>query len=95
MDLCSVLSVPLYGNISGKFGMVWRFLPMADPFVDFMVSRDLDSRYNTSFMHLSILWQYLNAISRFINNIPKLSLNAICRLRCPQKITNIKKWPAR
>ena len=46
MDLCSVLSILPYGNISGRFGMVWRFLPMADPFVDFMVSRDLDSRYN-------------------------------------------------
>ena len=51
MDLCSVLNIPPYGNISGKFGMVWRFLPMADPFVDFMVSRDLDSRYNKSFMY--------------------------------------------
>jgi hypothetical protein len=25
--------------------MVWHFLPMADPLVDVMVSRDLDSRY--------------------------------------------------
>ncbi|XP_023347972.1 uncharacterized protein LOC111716729 isoform X2 [Eurytemora carolleeae] len=46
MDLCSVLSVPPYGNISSKFGMIWRFLPLADPFVDFMVSRDLDSRFS-------------------------------------------------
>ncbi|XP_023341272.1 uncharacterized protein LOC111711215 [Eurytemora carolleeae] len=46
MDLCSVLSVPPYGDISRKFGMIWRFLPLADPFVDFMVSRDLDSRFS-------------------------------------------------
>ncbi|XP_023332449.1 uncharacterized protein LOC111704444 [Eurytemora carolleeae] len=46
MDLCSVLSVPPYGDISRKFGMIWRFLPLADPLVDFMVSRDLDSRFS-------------------------------------------------
>ncbi|XP_023348814.1 uncharacterized protein LOC111717550, partial [Eurytemora carolleeae] len=46
MDVCSVKSLGPYGDISGKFGMVWRFLPMADPFVDFMVSRDLDSRFS-------------------------------------------------
>ena len=38
-------SIPGFGDISAKFGMVWRFLPMADPLVDVMVSRDLDSRY--------------------------------------------------
>ena len=69
MDLCSVLSIPPYGNISAKFGMVWRFLPMADPFVDFMVSRDLDSRYNKSFMYLSIFWQNLTTIKRFQHSI--------------------------
>jgi len=40
-----VRSIPGFGDISAKFGMVWRFLPMADPLVDVMVSRDLDSRY--------------------------------------------------
>ena len=47
IDLCSILSVPPYGDISRKFGMIWRFLPLADPFVDFMVSIDLDSRYTS------------------------------------------------
>jgi len=46
LDLCSVKSLPKYGDISAKFGMVWRFLPMADPYVDIMVSRDLDSRFS-------------------------------------------------
>jgi len=55
MDLCSVLSVPPYGNISSKFGMIWRFLPLADPFVDFMVSRDLDSRYTSLGSPIEIL----------------------------------------
>jgi len=46
-DLCSVRSLPRYGDISSMFGMVWRFLPMADPYVDIMVSRDLDSRLSS------------------------------------------------
>ena len=29
------------------FGMLWRFLPVLDPTVDLMVSRDLDSRLTT------------------------------------------------
>jgi hypothetical protein len=42
--VCSVKNITGFGDISSKFGMVWRFLPMADPFVDVMISRDLDSR---------------------------------------------------
>ena len=44
-QLCSVRNLPGFGDISAKFGMVWRFLPVADPLVDVMISRDLDSRY--------------------------------------------------
>ena len=32
------------GDLSSVFGMLWRFLPVLDPTVDMMVSRDLDSR---------------------------------------------------
>merc|ERR1719431_1051297 len=45
-DLCPVTHLPQYGDLSAVFGMVWRFLPMADPTVDIMISRDLDSRFS-------------------------------------------------
>ena len=35
------------GDLSSVFGMLWRFLPVLDPSVDVMVSRDLDSRLTT------------------------------------------------
>ena len=37
-------SLPQLGDLSGMFGMVWRFLPLLDPGVEVVVSRDLDSR---------------------------------------------------
>ena len=37
-------SLPRYGDLSKIFGMVWRFLPLLDPLVDAVASRDLDSR---------------------------------------------------
>jgi len=43
-DICSVDALAKYGDLSSIFGMLWRFLPMLDPSVDIMVSRDLDSR---------------------------------------------------
>jgi len=46
LDLCSAEHSELFGDVSGKFGMVWRFLPLADPRVDVMISRDLDSRFS-------------------------------------------------
>ena len=30
-----------YGNVADSFGMLWRFAPMSDPFVDEFHSRDL------------------------------------------------------
>ena len=47
MDLCPVreLHSPASGQpLLPKFGMVWRFAPMADEFVTEFHSRDLDSR---------------------------------------------------
>merc|ERR1712242_661726 len=46
LDLCPVTDLPGYGDISKKFGMVWRFVAVSDGDVDFMVSRDLDSRFS-------------------------------------------------
>ena len=40
-------SLPQLGDLSGMFGMVWRFLPLLDPSVEVVVSRDLDSRLTT------------------------------------------------
>ena len=44
LDTCPVDSLPRYGDLSKVFGMVWRFLPLLDPLVDAVASRDLDSR---------------------------------------------------
>ena len=44
LDTCPVDSLPRYGDLSKIFGMVWRFLPLLDPLVDAVASRDLDSR---------------------------------------------------
>ena len=40
-------SLPDLGDLSSLFGMLWRFLPVLDPSVDLVVSRDLDSRLTT------------------------------------------------
>ena len=40
-----VSALPGLGNLSSVFGMTWRFLPLSDPAVDIVVSRDVDSRY--------------------------------------------------
>ena len=45
LNLCSVRSLTGYGEVSSVLGTVWRFLPMADPAVDVVIVRDLDSRY--------------------------------------------------
>merc|ERR1711976_920734 len=44
LDTCAVDNLQDYGDLSSVFGMIWRFLPMMDPTVDMMGSRDLDSR---------------------------------------------------
>ena len=42
--MCPVDSLAHLGDLSSVFGMLWRFLPLVDPQVSVMVSRDLDSR---------------------------------------------------
>merc|ERR1719477_412850 len=44
LELCPVNNAPVVGDVSRVMGMTWRFLPMTDPAVDILVSRDLDSR---------------------------------------------------
>ena len=47
LDLCSVVHEEMkrqYGDLTRHFGMIWRFIPMADPLVKEWHSRDLDSR---------------------------------------------------
>jgi len=46
IDLCHVKNIPVLGDVSKVFAMNWRFLPMLDPQVSHMVSRDLDSLIN-------------------------------------------------
>ena len=43
MDTCPVDALVGFGNLSSIFGMLWRFIPMTDPTVSVMASRDLDS----------------------------------------------------
>ncbi|CAF1218787.1 unnamed protein product [Rotaria magnacalcarata] len=45
VDLCDIHNIPLFGSSLLMYlpGKMWRFLPVFDPFVDFFLSRDLDS----------------------------------------------------
>ena len=44
LDLCAVDSLSELPDLPSVFGMLWRFIPVLDPSVSVMVSRDLDSR---------------------------------------------------
>jgi hypothetical protein len=45
VDVCNMKYVPLFGSTLLSFlpGKFWRFVPVFDPFVDYFLSRDLDS----------------------------------------------------
>ena len=45
VDVCNMSALPLFGSSLPTFlpGKFWRFVPVFDPFVDFFLSRDLDS----------------------------------------------------
>ena len=49
-----------YPNLSSKFGMVWRFAPMADPLVSEWHCRDLDSRISERELAAVKNWQISN-----------------------------------
>ncbi len=43
LDACDASDLPMLGNATFAFPMVWRFFPALDPQVDILLSRDLDS----------------------------------------------------
>ena len=50
LDLCPATSLPLFGDTSRVYPLIWRFLPAIDPQVDLFFSRDLDSRISARFL---------------------------------------------
>lgn len=45
VDVCNISNIPLFAPSSLSYlpGKIWRFLPVFDPLVDYVLSRDLDS----------------------------------------------------
>ncbi|CAF1239368.1 unnamed protein product [Rotaria sordida] len=45
VDICDINNIPMFGSSLHKFlpSKMWRFLPIFDPYVDYLLSRDLDS----------------------------------------------------
>ena len=45
IDICDMEKIPMFGSSVPSFlpGRMWRFLPIFDPYVDYLLSRDLDS----------------------------------------------------
>jgi hypothetical protein len=45
VDVCDIINLPLFGSSIFTYlpGRLWRFLPIFDPYVDYVLSRDLDS----------------------------------------------------
>ncbi|CAF4144638.1 unnamed protein product [Rotaria socialis] len=45
VDICDISNIPVFGSSLRSFlpGKMWRFMPIFDPFVDYLLSRDLDS----------------------------------------------------
>ncbi|CAF2054275.1 unnamed protein product [Rotaria magnacalcarata] len=45
VDICDISNIPMFGSSLRSFlpGKMWRFMPIFDPFVDYLLSRDLDS----------------------------------------------------
>jgi hypothetical protein len=58
LHLCSASNMPTYPNISTTIGTIWRFLPMADPLVNVVIVRDLDSRYARVLCTCSVQYKF-------------------------------------
>ena len=45
VDVCDMNNLPIFGSLLLSYmpGKTWRFLPVLDPYVDYTLSRDLDS----------------------------------------------------
>ena len=61
VDFCDAHHLPGLGDISGKMGMIWRFMPLADPTVSRFIVRDLDSLLN----------QVRSGCDQFQNELPR------------------------
>ena len=57
LDLCDVNGLEQFPNLPMKFGMVWRFAPMADPLVEEWHCRDLDSNVTQRELAAVLDWQ--------------------------------------
>ncbi|CAB4066024.1 unnamed protein product [Lepeophtheirus salmonis] len=61
VDLCNIRHLP--GKLADEslrmFGMLWRFLPVIDPHVDLLLSRDLDSRFSNR--ELTAVQEWMNS----------------------------------
>ncbi|XP_059082699.1 uncharacterized protein LOC131880175 isoform X2 [Tigriopus californicus] len=58
LDLCNVRHIEGYPDLEKQFGMLWRFLPLADQNVIELHSRDLDSRISAREVAAVHDWQY-------------------------------------
>src|SRR5665811_169326 len=67
---CESNKIPELGNISSCFGMVWRFLPIGDPLVDTLLSRDLDSRPGKREQRAVTEWLKSNKTFHFMRDHP-------------------------
>jgi hypothetical protein len=45
IDVCNMSNIPIFGSSLLRYlpGRLWRFLPVFDPYVDYVLSNDLDS----------------------------------------------------
>jgi len=59
LDLCPAESLPLFGDTTSVYPLIWRFLPAIDPQVDIFFSRDLDSRISAR--EAAVVQQFLQS----------------------------------
>lgn len=57
-DVCDMRDIPLFGSslLSYLPGRFWRFLPVFDPYVDYLISQDLDSPMTTRQSETIDMW---------------------------------------
>ena len=77
IDLCYVKELPGLGDISKVFAMNWRFMPMLDPQVTHMVSRDLDSLINQREKDAVQEWLASDKAFHFMRDHPAHSIEVL------------------
>lgn len=60
-----------YPNLSKMFGMLWRFAPMVDPFVDEFHSRDLDAKMLQREVDAVLEWKNSNLTFHVMRDHPQ------------------------